>query len=307
VRLGVIADVAVGYFNLRSAQRQLDVTERTLAARLEGVRIERLRFEAGQIDELAYREAESQLAGTRAELPGRIAELRRLESALGLLLGLSPEELLGALQVDAGTLGEITLPAGIPADLPSTLLVRRPDVRAAEAELAAATAGIGVAQAARLPQFNLAGLLGTAAGSAGDLFGDEAQAWRIGTSIGVPLLDFGRGRTRVETAEAQRLQAEMAYRSTVANAFAEVRDALVFYESSGARRAAIDAQVQALKRTEELAGIRYRDGYVSIIELLAAQRALLAAELALAQAEADRLAAAATLFKALGGGWEAKW
>ncbi|HRP34497.1 MAG TPA: efflux transporter outer membrane subunit [Gammaproteobacteria bacterium] len=307
VRLGVIADVAVGYFNLRSAQRQLDVTERTLAARLEGVRIERLRFEAGQIDELAYREAESQLAGTRAELPGRISELRRRESALGLLLGLSPEELLGALQVDAGTLGEITLPAGIPAHLPSTLLVRRPDVRAAEAELAAATAGIGVAQAARLPQFNLAGLLGTAAGSAGDLFGDEAQAWSIGTSIGVPLLDFGRGRTQVETAEAQRLQAEMAYRSTVANAFVEVRDALVFYESSGARLAAIDAQVQALKRTEELAGIRYRDGYVSIIELLAAQRALLAAELALAQAEADRLAAAATLFKALGGGWEAKW
>lgn len=307
VRLGIIADVAVGYFGLRSAQRQLDITERTLAARLEGVRIERLRFEAGQIDELAYREAESQLAGTRAELPGRIEELRRRESALGLLLGMSPGELLGAFQVATGTLDDISLPTGVPAELPSALLARRPDLRAAEAELMAATAGVGLAQATRLPQFNLAGLLGTAAGGIGDLFGDEAEAWRIGATVAVPLLDFGRGKARVETAEAQRRQAEVSYRATAANAFAEVRDALVFYASSDARLAAIGAQVDALKRTEELAAIRYRDGYISIIELLVAQRALLAAELAFAQAEANRFAAVATLFKALGGGWEATW
>lgn len=307
VRLGVIADVAVGYFGLRSAQRQLDITERTLAARLEGVRIERLRFEAGQIDELSLREAESQLAGTRAELPVRIEALRRRESALGLLLGMSPEELLGALQVAAGTLDDATLPSSVPAELPSALLARRPDLRAAEAELVAATAGIGVAQAARLPQINLAGLLGTVAGSADDLFGDEAEAWSVGATVAGPLFDFGRGKARVETAEARREQAEIRYRATVANAFAEVRDALTLYDSSGARLDAIGEQVTALRRTEELAAIRYREGYVSIIELLAAQRGLLNAELGLAQAQADRLAAVATLFKALGGGWDAPW
>lgn len=307
VRLGVIADVAVGYFGLRSAQRQLDITERTLAARLEGVRIERLRFEAGQIDELSLREAESQLAGTRAELPVRIEALRRRESALGLLLGMSPEELLGALQVAAGTLDDATLPSSVPAELPSALLARRPDLRAAEAELVAATAGIGVAQAARLPQINLAGLLGTVAGSADELFGDEAEAWSVGATVAGPLFDFGRGKARVETAEARREQAEIRYRATVANAFAEVRDALTLYDSSGARLDAIGEQVTALRRTEELAAIRYREGYVSIIELLAAQRGLLNAELGLAQAQADRLAAVATLFKALGGGWDAPW
>ncbi len=307
VRLGVIADVAVGYFGLRSAQRQLDITERTLAARLEGVRIERLRFEAGQIDELSYREAESQLAGTRAELPARIEALRRQESALGLLLGMSPEELLGTLQVAEGTLEDAALPARVPADLPSALLARRPDLRAAEAELVATTAGVGVAQAARLPQINLAGLLGTVAGSAGDLFGEEAEAWSVGATVAGPLFDFGRGASRVESAEARRRQAEIRYRATAAKAFAEVRDALAFHASSGARLEAIGEQVTALRRTEELAAIRYREGYVSIIELLAAQRGLLGAELALAQAQADRFAAVATLFKVLGGGWDPTW
>lgn len=307
VRLGVIADVAVGYFSLRSAQLQLHITERTLAGRLEGTRIERLRFEAGQTDELSLRETESQLASTRAELPARIEALRRQESALGLLLGMSPDELLGTLQVAEGTLDEVTLPTSVPAELPSALLARRPDLRAAEAELAAATAGIGVAQAARLPQINLTGLLGTVAGSTGELFDDAAQAWRVGATIAGPLFDFGRGAARVETAEARREQAEIRYRATVANAFAEVRDALTFHASSGARLEAVGEQVTALRRAEELAAIRYREGYVSIIELLAAQQGLLSAELAQAQARADRFAAVATLFKVLGGGWEAAW
>jgi len=307
VRLGVIADVAVGYFGLRSAQKQLDITERTLAARLEGVRVERLRFEAGQVDELALREAEAALGSTRAELPARVEELRRRETALGLLLGMSPKELLETMQVADGLLDDITLPTGVPTQLPSALLARRPDLRAAEAELMAATAGVGIAQAARLPQLNLAGLVGTAAASAGDLFGAEAEAWSVGAAAAGPLFDFGRGKAGVQTAEARRLQAEVMYRATVARAFAEVRDALEFYASSGARLEAIDMQVTALVRTEELATIRYREGYISIIELLVAQRGLLAAELALARAESDRFAAVATLFKALGGGWGAAW
>jgi outer membrane protein, multidrug efflux system len=103
VRLGVIADVAVVYFNLRSAERQLQITTQTIAAREEGVRIERLRFEAGQIDELNYRQAESELAGARAELPGRIEEISRLQSALGLLIGLEPAELLGVIELGDGS------------------------------------------------------------------------------------------------------------------------------------------------------------------------------------------------------------
>jgi multidrug efflux system outer membrane protein len=303
VRLGVIADVAVGYFGVRSAQQRLDIAERTLAARLEGVRIERLRFEAGQIDELAFRQAEAQLEATRSELPALGNELRRRESSLAILIGLSPARLLDSLALGEAPLQDMNLPDKVPAELPSALLARRPDLRAAEADLMAATAGIGVARAARLPQLNLAGLLGVAATRPGDLFEGDAEAWSLGATVAGPLFDFGRGRAQVETAEALREQAELRYRATVAIAITEVRDALVFHDNSGARLAALQAQVAALQRTEELADIRYREGYIGIIELLDAQRTLLAAELALAQAMADRFAATATLFKALGGGW----
>lgn len=303
VRLGVIADVAVGYFGLRSAQRQLEIAERSVADRIESARLERLRFEAGQVDELVYRQAESELAAARAELPSRIEALRQRESALGLLLGLSPRELLATLQVDGPAEDAATLPPGVPLYLPSELLARRPDLRAAEAELMAATAGIGVAEAARLPRLNLAALAGVASTRIGDLFEGDSELWSVSAGLAGPVFDFGRSRARVETAEALREQAELRYRAAVAIAFAEVRDALLFYQTSGDRLAAIEVQVEIARRTGALAQIRYREGYIGILELLDAQRVLLQADLALAQVRANRFAAAATLYKALGGGW----
>jgi len=305
VRLGLIADVVVTYAGLRSAQRQLEVTERTLAARQESVRVQRLRHQAGAIDELELRQAESLLAAARAELPGRLEELRRRESALSILLGTPPAQLFEAMDLPGGGLERGMVPGKIPAALPAELLRRRPDLRAAESELRMATAAVGVAQAERLPRLTLSGLLGTAAADSDDLFGSQAESWRLGAMLSGPLFDFGRTRARYESAEARLEAAELRYRATVAVALTEVRDALVFYESSGQRLEAVEAQIAALRRTEELAGIRYEAGYISIIELLDAQRALLAAELAQARALADRYAATATLFKALGGGWEA--
>jgi outer membrane protein, multidrug efflux system len=305
VRIALVADVVVGYFGLRAAQRQLEITRTTHSAREETLRIERLRHEAGMIDELSLRQAEVELAATRAELPARVEALRRRETALGILLGLSPAELIATLEFADGELDAVTLPGEIPAALPSELLERRPDLRAAEAELMAATARVGVAHAERLPRLNLAALVGTAAASTGMLFDGDSEQWNAGASLNAPVAHFGRGRARVATAHALRDQAELRYRATVAVAFAEVRDALAFYQGSGDRLAAIGEQVDALRRVEALAGIRYREGFISIIELLDAQRGLLGAELALTEALADRFTATATLFKALGGGWEA--
>lgn len=304
VRLGLIADVVVTYAGLRGAQRQLQVTERTLAARQESVRVQQLRYEAGAIDELELRQAESALAAARAELPTRIEALRRRESALGILLGTQPSELLEAIELPAGELRAGMVPGKIPAELPAELLNRRPDLRAAESELRQATAAVGASEAAGLPQLTLSGLLGTAAADSSDLFTSQAESWSVGAMLAGPLLDFGRTRARVESAEARREVAELRYRATVALALTEVRDALVFYRSSGQRLEAAEGQLVALRRTEELAEIRYAAGYISIIELLEAQRALLAVELAHARTLADRYAATATLFKALGGGWE---
>jgi len=305
VRLGLIADVVVTYAGLRSAQWQLRVTERTVAARQETVQVQRLRHQAGAIDELELRQAESALAAARAELPARIEALQRRESTLGILLGIPLAALFEAVELPRDRLEKDAIPETIPARLPADLLSRRPDLRAAESELRMATAAVGVAEAARLPRLTLSGLLGTAAADSADLFTGRAESWRVGAALDGPLFDFGRARARFASAEARLEAAELRYRATVAVALAEVRDALAFYESSAQRLEAVEAQIRALRRTEELAEIRYEAGYISIIELLDAQRALLAAELAQARALADRYVATATLFKALGGGWEA--
>lgn len=304
VRLNVIADVATTYFDLRSAERQLRITRATAQSREETFRLEQLRFDVGESDELALRQAQSELESTLAQLPGQRERVRVLEGALALLVGMSPAELMSELDFGDNDLEAISLPDGMPAVLPSELLARRPDIRSAEAGLVAANAGIGVAEASRLPRFNLGGLLGSAAGDAGDLFTSAAGTWGLSATVMGPLFDFGRSASRIETAEALAEQAEVQYRATVDQAFNEVRNALVTFEASGERVEAIRRQLTAFERTLELAEVRYREGFVGFIELLDAQRATLAAELALSEAMRDRLTATATLFKALGGGWQ---
>ncbi|PMR75517.1 efflux transporter outer membrane subunit [Billgrantia endophytica] len=305
VQLNVITEVVATYFDLRNAEWQLRITEATVASREETYRIERIRFDSGETGELALRQAQSELETTRAQLPGQKQRVRMLEGALAILAGMSPAELMAELDFGDTQLSDIGLPDGVPAVLPSSLLQRRPDIRSAEAGLIAANASIGVAEASRLPTLNLGGLLGTAAGDTSDLFTTAAQTWGLSATVMGPLFDFGRSRSRIETAEALAEQAEVQYRATVNLAFNEVRDALVIFETSGERIEATQAQVEALERTLELAEVRYREGFVGFIELLDAQRALLSAELSLSEAMRDRLTATATLFKALGGGWEA--
>lgn len=303
VRLSIIADVAATYFDLRAARSQVAITRETIESRAETLRLQQIRREGGDIDELALQQARSEWETARAELPVRLQRQRVLEGAFGILLGFNPAELWEEIDLPPGDLANIDLPESVPALLPSELLERRPDIRAAEASLMAATARIGVARAERFPRLNLATLLGTAANTTGDLFGSSATTWSAGASLAGPIWGFGRGRARVETAEAIAEQSEVQYHRTVNVAFTEVRDALVFYETSGERRAAIRRLVASLERTEELAQLRYDEGFISFMELLDTQRALLSARLGLEEAIRDQLTATATLFKTLGGGW----
>ena len=307
LRLNVAADVVTTYFDWRAARNQLAITRDTVESRAETLRLEEIRREGGDIDELALQQALSEWEAARAALPARQQRVRVLEGALSVLTGLEP----AALWVESRNWStrvektEAGVPDTIPAYLPSELLERRPDIRAAEAALHAATAGIGVAKAARLPRLNLSALLGTATGSAGDLFADGTETWRLAGGLGGNLWDFGRNRARVETAEALARQAEGQYGLVVRLAFNEARDALVLFETEAERVAATGRLVNALERTDEIAEIRYREGLISFLERLDAQRALLDARLAYEDALRDHRAAAATLFKVLGGGWDA--
>lgn len=305
VRLSVITDVVTTYFELRAAERQLEIAERTVDSRERSLEIERARYEGGESSRLPLRQAEAELETTRARIPPIRERINRLESALTVLVGGSPREIMhaGRGSTDGTPLDEIRLPGERPDRLPSELLERRPDIRAAEGNLIAANADIGAAQAEWFPSVNLSALIGSRAAETGDLFSGEARTWSIGGSLLTPLVDFGRIRARVETAEAVREQAEIGYARTVRTAFREVRDALTLYEAANERLAARRRQVQALKDNLETAERRYEGGYTSFIEVLDARRGLLDAELALTEAIRDRFTATASLYKALGGGW----
>jgi len=305
LRLTTSADVATSYFNLLSAQEELAILRRTLLTRRQTLEIERNRYEAGAIDALALSQVRAELESVRARIPAQRERVALLKTALAVLIGMEPDELFSRLDFGRRRLASLSLEAGTPSFLPSELLLRRPDIRAAEATLAAATADIGVSLAERLPRLDLASFIGSTASATGDMFSDPSKSWGITASVFGPILDFGRNKARVETSKALRDQAEARFRITVQTAFQEVRNALIVYTTSRDRYEAIQRQTRALQNTLKLASVRYQEGSALLLEVLDAERALLDAELGLTLAKRDTLNAVATLFKAMGGGWEA--
>lgn len=302
LRLTLVADVANSYFALRAAEEQRLITRRTIEVRQEAVRIERDRYQVGEADELVLRQAESLLASARAQLPSLDRQVESTRNTLAILIGRTPAELMQEPEFEGPSLTEIDLPRIVPDELPLNLLERRPDLRAAESGLVAANASIGTAKAARLPNLSLSALLGKTSSEASDLF-DVPNTWSAGASLFGPILNFGRSRSRIEQAEALRERAELQWRQASLAAYGEVRDAIISFQTNNRRVTALNKQIVALERTAELAGIRYDEGLVRYIEKLDADRTLLEARLQLSTAQSELLTAAATLFKAIGGGW----
>lgn len=303
MRLSIVTEVTSTYFALRAAEQQLHITERTQEALRHALELEQIRFDAGEAGELAVLQAEAQFETTSAQLPARRARVQQFEGVLAVLVGMSPNALMSEFDFGKGSIEDISVPVLDMDDLPASLIERRPDIRAAEAALMAATARIGIAEAMRLPSLSLGAMLGSIARNESDLFSSGAGAWSAGASLFGPVLDFGRSRARVDIAQAQREQAELHWRASVQMAFNEVRGARITFDAAAETIAATARQVGVIARTEALAEIRYQEGLISFIELLDARRTLLDAELALSEARRGQLTAAATLFKALGGGW----
>lgn len=306
VALIVVTDVVTTYFRLLGAERQLDIALRTVRSRERGFALERARYETGAVDQLSFRQAQAELERVRAQVPPLRGRVRDLESALSVLVGDSARQIIAERRTSRGTLFALNLPARMPKLLPSRLIERRPDIRASEAALIATNANIGATKAQYFPRLNLGRLIGLQALAIDDLFIHSADNWSVSGSLLTPLLYVGRIRSDIETARAVRQQAEVQYRSTVQTAFREVRDALTFLEIANQRLETRRRQIKALRLTLGLARTRYRAGYSGFIEVLDAQRQLLAAHLAATQANRDRYIATATLFKALGGGWQAE-
>jgi multidrug efflux system outer membrane protein len=304
VRLALIAEVSRGYFNLRALDAQVAITKRTVSTRQASLSLQRERFAAGVASELELRQVEAEAAAAQALLPVLETQLARQETALSVLLGRSPREIVGATPERGAALEALTVPPAVPAGLPSDLLEHRPDLQQAEQVLIAANARIGQAKAAYFPSISLTGLVGGESTKLADLFSAPARIWQVSGSAAQTVFDAGRTGSRVKAAQAREQQALAQYQSAIQNAFRDTLDALVAQRKAREVLDAEESRVAALQSALDLARLRYQNGVSSQLDVLDAERGLLAAELNRVEAQRVQLAATADLFKALGGGWE---
>jgi len=302
VRLSLAAETARTYFQLRSLDAQADVARRTIVSRERSLALRERRFAGGITSELDLRQAQSELAAARAQLPDLEEARVRAEGALAVLVGLSPRELAAGMP-RGNPIEAIAQPSSVPAGLPSDLLLRRPDIREAEEGLRAAQARVAAARAAWFPRLTLTSSLGGESLALADLFSGPARAWQFVGQLSAPVFNAGLTAAQVDLASSTERAAAAAYRDRVIRSFAEARAAVMAREQAAERVSARGQAVEALARQVRLASLRYDNGYSSYLEVLDAERALFAAELAFAQARAAHLGAVVDLFRALGGGW----
>jgi len=232
-----------------------------------------------------------------------IAELRRAlartENALSVLLGRNPGPIARSRKLQ-----EFPIPAELPAGLPSELLLRRPDVRAAEQALAGAEANVEAARLAFFPTITLSGLLGFASPALKDLFDSGRYAWQVGPAIGIPIFTAGRLSSNLEGTQAQRAILQEQYKQSVRVAFQDVNDALSDFQRYSEERAALVTAADANRERLRLSDLRYRGGVASYFEVLDASRQLFEAELRLTQVLGSQYNSVIELYRALGGSYD---
>jgi multidrug efflux system outer membrane protein len=295
----LVSDVATAYFDLRELDFELDISTRTLATRQESLRLTETRRSGGVATILDLRQAE-QLVETAAEtIPALQQQIEQTENQISLLLGRNP----GAVPRGKG-LTEQELPPDVPAGLPSALLERRPDIRAAEQNLISANAQIGVAKAAYFPRISLTALLGGQSTQLSNLFSGPNSVYNFVPQISQPIFTAGRLKSNVKLAEAQRDSALVQYERAIQTAFGEVSNALIAHQRVRESRIHQQALAVALEDRKRLSYMRYRGGVDTQLNALDADRDLFQAQLTLAQLNRNEILSVVQLYKALGGGWQ---
>lgn len=300
VLLSLLAEVARNYIELRGFQRQVAIAEYNLKAQQETLELTRAKFDAGLTSDLDVARAEAQVESTTSQIPALQSLSAQSTHRLAVLLGQPPAALNGRLsRVDRIPAPPVEIPVG----LPSELLRRRPDIRRAERNLAAATARIGVATADLFPRFTLSGALGLQSSEFSN-WGDSSSAfWSIGPGMTIPIFNAGRLRSNVAVQRARTDQALAAYEQTVLRSLEEVENALVAYRKEYVRRASLARAVDANQRAVALSQQLYQRGLSTFLDVLDAQRELYVTQDDLVRSDATVSSNAVTLFKALGGGW----
>jgi multidrug efflux system outer membrane protein len=297
VVLSLVAGVTTSYIVLRALDRQLEIAQATARNFGETARIFDLRFKAGIVAKTDVMQIRSQQQQALAAIPAFEQAIAAQENLISILLGRNPGPI-----PRGKTLDELVAPQ-IPADLPSALLQRRPDILQAEQNLVATNANVGATRALYYPNISITGALGTVSTAFADLLSDPATTLLLGGSLAGPIFTFGGIKGQVDAAEAQNRQALLIYQQTVLNAFRETNDALTGSQKKIQEVAMQQQRVDALREFARLSTLRFDKGVAGYLDVLVAENELFAAELASVRLQADRYAQVVNVYQAMGGGW----
>ena len=299
VMVTLVSDVATQYFDLLELDSELEIAKRTLSTRQESLRLIKLQQQNGVASTLEVRQAEELVYTAAVTVPNIELEIEQTENHIHLLLGEDPGPV-----ARGKALTDQEQPPMVPPGIPSKLLERRPDIRAAEQNLIAANANIGVARAAYFPDISLTGFLGSEASQLSKFLTGPTTAWNLVPQISQPIFTGGRVKSGVKLAQAQHEEMLTQYEKTIRTGLSEVSDALVQMRKVREIRVQQELLVAAVRDRVRLAYMRYRGGVDTLLNALDADRDLFTNELVLAQYRRNELLALVQFYKALGGGWQ---
>ncbi len=303
LKLSLISNAAGIYFNLISANNQIQIAKSIAEAFQRIYEYRKNQYKYGDIDEITVEQAKAQYENDQLMVESIKQGKVLLSSALSVLLGRTPRGIFEAKIALNKRLPKATV---VPVGLPSSLIENRPDILAAEENLRAKNAMIGVARAAYFPNISLTGLLGYQSRKLSDLISSPSEFWQIGSPVNMSIFDFGRIRANIKISEAEKKAALIGYEKTVRDAFKEVYNALNRLKISREKFNMQKNLTTSLKKVLELSKKRFEYGYSSHIELFDAQIKFLSAKLDLVRSNEEVIADEVLLYKALGGGWSVK-
>ncbi len=296
LRMSLIAQVAQAYFELVALDNELSIVRQTVDARRESLHLARIRYEGGLTSEVAFRQAQVELARTATLVPDLERQVTLKENELAFLIGDYPHNIRRAPLPQ-----EVSFPASLPVGLPSTLLERRPDVRQAEQALVAANAEVGVALTSMFPSLALTAQVGAESDLLKELL--QSPYHLISGTLLQPIFGWGKNRARLKARRAAFERATYAYEKVVLTAFRDAYDAIATFNKMKEIYQTRLSLEQSSKFALELAQLQYVNGAIGYMDLLDAQRTYLDAQISLSNALRDRQLALVNVYKALGGGW----
>lgn len=298
-QLALVAQVAASWLGVGADEQSLAIARDTLATYEESLALSERMFELGASSALQLNQTRTLVESARADVARYTGQVAQGRNALNLLVGQPVDASLLPGQLDADSSGLVGLPAGVPSEV----LLRRPDVMAAEHRLRSANANIGAARAAFFPSISLTGSIGSASGELSGLFESGTKVWSFIPQVNLPIFQGGKLRANLGMATADRDIALANYEKAIQSGFAEVADGLALSQTLAQQRTATEALVAAAQQAHDLSQARYDAGMDSFLVLLDARRSLYSARQGLVAVQLAEQANRISLYKALGGGW----